>query len=218
MSELITARGVRVAGDGCCPNRLRGGNLAMTDHGRTLTTAAGFRNVGTVDITPGTTFSITGRYTQTAGNTIVDGTLRTRGISIQAGTVFGSKTLGGNLQSSGSITPGDSATQTAKLAVIGTYTQNSTGSLNISIGGLTAGTQYGQLNVTQAASLDGILNISLINAFVPNIGDTFNILNASSVTGTFATVNSLCINSSESFTITYNPTGVVLTVVSGACT
>ena len=96
-------------------------------------------------------------------------------------------------------------------------TQNSTGSLNISIGGLTAGTQYGQLNVTQAASLNGTLNISLINGFVPNVGDTFNILNASSVTGTFSTVNSLCINSNESFTLTYNPTGVALTVVSGAC-
>ena len=41
-------------------------------------------------------------------------------------------------------------------------------------------------------------------------------MNFSSETGTFSTVNGLPINSNEHFTITYQPTDVLLTVVSGA--
>src|SRR5262249_28035351 len=104
------------------------------------------------------------------------------------------------------------------LAITGTYTQTSAGSLNISLGGLTAGSQFGQLNVPKVATLDGVLNLALINGFVPNIGDSFKILTASSVTGTFATVNTLCINSNERFGITYEAGDVLLTVVAGACT
>jgi hypothetical protein len=43
-------------------------------------------------------------------------------------------------------------------------------------------------------------------------------VDASSVSGTFATINSLCINSDERFTVTYEATYVLLTVVAGACT
>jgi hypothetical protein len=170
-------------------------------------------------ISAGSTFALAPfkAYTQNGGTTIVDGNLKAGLINIQAGNVFGTKTLRGSVQSSGTITPGDSPTLTGLLAITGAYTQNSTGNLNISIGGLTAGTQFGQLNVTSTATLNGTLNVSLINGFVPNIGDSFDILSASSVTGTFATVNGLCIDSSESFTVTYNANDVVLTVVSGPC-
>jgi hypothetical protein len=41
-------------------------------------------------------------------------------------------------------------------------------------------------------------------------------MNFGSETGTFGTVNGLAINSTEHFTVTYQPTDVLLTVVSGA--
>jgi hypothetical protein len=63
--------------------------------------------------------------------------------------------------------------------------------------------------------LGGTLNIKLLNNFVPAIGDTFEILTARKVTGTFATVNGTKINDSEHFTVTYNADNVTLTVVSG---
>jgi len=50
---------------------------------------------------------------------------------------------------------------------------------------------------------------------VPTIGSTFKIMNFTSETGTFATVNGLAINMSEHFSLTYQPTDVLLTVVSG---
>jgi hypothetical protein len=186
---------------------------------RNFTTVGSFRNSGVIKISAGSIFAMAPfkPYTQNGGTTIVDGSLKAGLINIQAGNVFGTNTLRSSVQSSGTITPGDSSTLTGLLAITGAYTQNSTGNLNISIGGLTAGTQFGQLNVASTTTLNGTLNISLINGFVPNIGDTFDILNASSVTGTFTTANGLCINSSESFTVTYNANDVVLTVVSGPC-
>ena len=114
------------------------------------------------------------------------------------------------------LTPGDSATVTGKLTVADTYTQSSSGALDIQINGATAGTKYDHLKVTQGATLGGTLNIALGSGFTPTVGETFTILTASSVSDTFATVNGLAINGSEHFTITYNAGSVVLTVVSGA--
>jgi len=104
----------------------------------------------------------------------------------------------------------------------GTYTQSSTGALDISIGGTMAG-QYDQLNVT-TAKLNGTLNTTFINGFTPAVGQKFTIMNISSgsETGKFSscdgrTGGTTCpINSSEHFNITYSSTSVVLTVASGA--
>jgi hypothetical protein len=104
---------------------------------------------------------------------------------------------------------------TGVLKDTGVYTQNATGVLDIAITGTTAGTQYDQLNPT-TATLGGTLNISRPTGFVPSVGSTFKILNFNSATGTFATVTGLSINSTEHFTITYQPKDVLLTVVSGA--
>jgi hypothetical protein len=57
--------------------------------------------------------------------------------------------------------------------------------------------------------------VTLINNFLPAIGDTFTILTTSARTGQFATVNGLSINGGEHFQITYSATSVTLMVVSG---
>jgi hypothetical protein len=88
--------------------------------------------------------------------------------------------------------------------------------LNVTIGGTTVGTQYSQVAVSNGASLNGTLNVKLINGFVPAIGTKFTILTGSAVSGKFVTVNGLSINSSEHFDISYTATAVTLTVVSGA--
>ncbi len=59
---------------------------------------------------------------------------------------------------------------------IDTYTQQAGGTLQIEIGGLTAGTEYDQVNVSGLATLDGTLDIQLLDGFVPDEGDTFDIL------------------------------------------
>jgi hypothetical protein len=183
--------------------------------GKTLVTPASLSNAGRLTAGAGTNLNVTRSYTQTAGTTIVDGTLTApSGTTIQLGTVFGKGKIASSVVSSGSFTAGDSATSTGKLSP-STYTQHASGSLNIGIGGLAAGTQYGQLAVTNGASLNGTLKITRIKGFLPAIGSAFTILTGSAVSGHFSTVNGLSINSGEHFTISYNATSVVLTVASG---
>jgi len=117
------------------------------------------------------------------------------------------------VNSKASVTAGDTATKAGTLSV-STYTQQSGGSLNIQLGGTTVGTQYSQLAVANGASLNGTLNVKLINGFVPVIGNVFTILTTSARTGTFSTVN-LPTLSGAHFVINYSATSVTLTVVSG---
>ena len=112
------------------------------------------------------------------------------------------------------MTAGDSATSPGVLSVAG-YSQGINGVLNLAIGGTNVGTQYSQLDVTGGAGLSGTLNIGLIDSFIPAVGSTFTILTGSAVTGQFATVNGLSINSGEHFEINYNTSSVTLQVVSG---
>jgi hypothetical protein len=135
-------------------------------------------------------------------------------LAVNGGSLFGGGTLGYNVVDDSVMSPGTSIAATGKLTVADTYTQQSAGALDIQLNGITAGTNYDVLKVTQGATLGGTLNITL--GFTPTIGQTFTILTASSVTGTFATVNGLAINTNEHFTITYHAGGsVVLTVVGG---
>jgi hypothetical protein len=184
----------------------------------TTVTGGNFSNAGKVTVGVGSGFQIsapphvTPTYTQTAGTTTVDGVLTASGgVTIQAGKVFGKGTIASTLVSSGSVTAGDSTTKAGKLSM-STYTQNSSGSLNVQIAGLTAGTQYSQLAVANGVSLNGTLNIKVVNGFVPANGNTFIILTGSARSGTFAHVNGLSIPTGGHFTVAYNPTNVTLTV------
>src|SRR5229473_3081560 len=161
---------------------------SLTLHSKkALVTPGDFSNAGKLTVATGTKFTTGGAYTQTGGTTTVDGTLTApAGTSIQGGKVFGKGTIASTVVSSGAFTAGDSPTKTGKLSP-STYTQNANGSLNIAIGGLTAGTQYGQLAVANGASLNGTLNLTLINNFLPAVGNTFTILTTSARSGQFAT-------------------------------
>jgi len=186
--------------------------------GQTLTTAGSFTNAGKFTVATGSSFTVGGPaiYTQTSGTTTANGTLAASGgVNLQAGSLYGSGSISGNISSSGLVAPGQSTGTTGILSDTGAYTQNAAGSLDISIGGATAGTKFDELKST-TATLGGTLNIDLINGFMPTIGSKFKIVDYSSEAGQFATVNGLAINSSEHFSVAYQGTDVLLTVVSGA--
>ncbi len=85
------------------------------------------------------------------------------------------------------------------LTFIGNYIPSSTGVLEIELGGVTPDTGYDHINITGNANLNGTLNISLIDGFVPAPGDSFIIL---TTTGTV----------SDSFVTILKPTGVEIDV------
>ena len=200
---------------------------------QSFTSAGTFTNQGSITINKGSTFTVGsgGSYEQTGGKTTVNGTLTTSAflerrdepdsenaagtVKITKGWLYGN---GGNIaahvSSSGTIVPAQSTKTVGVLKISGAYTQSSHGALDANIAGANAG-QFNVLNVTGTATLGGTLNIGLLNNFVPAIGDSFEILTARQVDGTFATVNGTEINDSEHFTVTYNEGNVTLNVVSG---
>jgi len=121
-------------------------------------------------------------------------------------------TAGGSFTNAGYLGVGTGSTFTVGN---GSYTQNSSGLLDIAIQTTKAGTEYGSLDVSGSATLDGALDISLIGIPTLTVGETFDIVNGSSVACGWAEYG-LGINSSEHFQVDCNSNDVVLVVDSGA--
>ena len=185
-----------------------------------FTTNGSLANTGTMLVQKGCTMTIGGTgtsYSQTLGKTTMDGMLK-GGVNISAGTylgagsVTGAFSLGGGT-SNATFSVGD-AGKSAQVKVTGSYTQLANGILSTGIGGTTVATQYSQVKVTGPATLAGTLAAPLLSGFTPTVGQTFTVVSATSVTGTFSNTT-IAINSSEHFAISYTGTTAVLTVASG---
>jgi hypothetical protein len=188
---------------------------------RTFTTAAGFSNAGMVEISKTTTLTIgaNGNYTQTGGSTTVDGTLTLGSpgaVNISGGNLFGNGgTINGAVNlTAGNVNPGDGLGLVGDIKVNGNYTQGSSGDLNIDIAGTAPNTLYSVLNIVDAASLSGTLNVNLENGFVPKVNTKFTIVDYKSDTGQFVTTNFPTV-SGDHWTITYNATNIVIELVAG---
>jgi len=94
------------------------------------------------------------------------------------------------------------------------YTQSTSGALIIDIRGLGTA-NHGQLTATEAVTLAGSLTVNLVDAYEPEIGDTFTIMTGTSITGTFDTINGLIIGNGKQFDVIYNAADVTLEVIAG---
>jgi hypothetical protein len=72
------------------------------------------------------------------------------------------------------------------LVASGGYTSRSNSLLNSALGGTTAGTGFGQLQVAGTVTPNGSLSVDLINGFLPATNDSFTVLTAGTRSGTFA--------------------------------
>jgi hypothetical protein len=185
-------------------------NFAHFNSAGTLT------NTGQMTVAKGCKLTIGGTgtsYSQTSGKTTLDGMLIGTAV-INGGTFLGAGSITGNVvlgSTTAAILSLGDAGKSAQVKVTGSYTQNSTGTLTVAIGGTTLATQYSQLKVVGAANLSGTLAATLINAFTPTVGQTFTVVSATKVAGTFANTT-IPINSTEQFTVSYTKASVVLTV------
>ncbi len=93
----------------------------------------------------------------------------------------GSFTTAGDLDNAGTI---DLAPGT--LNVTGNYTQESSGTYAVGVGGLAVGGGLGQLAVSGVATLDGTLSVSLINGYTPPPGDSYPVITFASEAGDFS--------------------------------
>jgi PEP-CTERM motif len=177
----------------------------------------GFINSGSVLVAQGGTLTSPLTYTQTSGQTTVDGLLALTGngfANFSGGSVYGNGgTIQGNTISNAAFNIGDAPMSVGQMAINGNYTQGANGSLTFDIASLT---QYDQLNVSGHATLNGLVMVDLLNGYVPQIGNTFDVMNFAGSSGTFSMVIGLPINSQEHFVLEYNSTDLTLNVVAGA--
>lgn len=139
----------------------------------------------------------------------------TDGTVVNSGNITGAGSLdvtGGTVTNSGNISPG---TSPGILNISGDYTQDSSGSLNIELGGTTPGDDFDQLNVTSgAAVLAGSLNVTLINGFTPVGGNQFEVVKYDSSNGSFDSASLPGLPSGYTWNVNINPTSTILQVVS----
>ena len=98
----------------------------------------------------------------------------------------------------------------AEVSFEGSLALADTNTLFIEIGGTTPGSQYDRLTIAGSASLDGTLDVSLINGFTPTGGQQFTILTAGSI------VNNgfvLAGSAASSFNLLVNSTSVILQAI-----
>jgi len=150
-------------------------------------------------------------FTQSAGSTTLNGgnlTVTPGTMQLNGGALGGVGTVTAPVSNAGAtIQPGLGAA-TGILNISGSFAQ-SAGSLSVRMGGTAAGTQYDQLAVSGSANLTGgNLNASLINAFVPANGNTFDVFTFASKSGDFSSkFTPTFASGAGSFTATYLPVG-----------
>jgi hypothetical protein len=192
------------------------GTLLKSAGGSTATIDVPATNSGTFEINSGSVSFTRAAYLQTAGKTILNGgNLAAQvgiGVDIQGGSLTGSGTVTGSVSNGGSVAPGLSP---GKLTITGNYTQTSGGSFDVEIGGLSAETQFDQLKVNGTASLNGALNVTLINNFAPTEGNQFLVLDGTT-SGNFSVTNLPSLSGGSTWQVTVG--SVLLTVVTGGVT
>ena len=101
---------------------------------------------------------------------------------VNAGRVEGNGWFHISVESEGTIAPGLSA---GKIRFEQDLTLNAGSVLEYEFGGLTPITQFDQIDVGGTATLIGTIEVQLIDNFQPSVGDTFQVLTATSVVNTF---------------------------------
>lgn len=169
----------------------------------------------TVDIQSGatlTTFSGVNLY-ERGGVHLSGGRLDAQFIEVLGGSVSGEGTIEvgngpipGQVEiRQGELVVGDGI---GKLDIVGRFAASANSTVAMQLAGTAAGTLYDQLTVAGDVVLDGALEVTLSDGFVPDLGNTFNLISATgSLGGQFATIN---LPASFRWDLEYSDNSVVL--------
>jgi hypothetical protein len=147
------------------------------------------------------TLTSTGTLTNDAGGTVDATTITNNGTFNFTGGTLNVDTFNGELANTGgTLGPGHSPGTTT---INGDYSQDASSTLLIEIEGLIAGTEYDVLNVTGTATLDGVLDFDLDYSGL-ELGDSFDILSADIISGTFASITDQQINTEWVWELDYD--------------
>jgi RHS repeat-associated protein len=178
---------------------------------------------GTWNVFAGSTLSITnaGSLTTNAADVTLSGAGSTfasiDGITTSSGTLNildgASFTTTGDLSNQGTITVGAGSVVTVK----GAYTQSADAALGVEVGGPSSSGQFGELNASGNATLDGALNVNLTGLDIRQ-GDSFPIMSFGSGQGAFATVSGLYAGRTQVLQVAQNTTDVTIDAIVNTAT
>ncbi len=95
-------------------------------------------------------------------------------------TGVGTLTGGGEVDDNGKLTM-----DVGNAAIIGSYQQSSTGTLDIQASSGPGGSTYSTLTVSGSAQLSGILSMDFEDGYTPTSGTVFTVLTAGSIGASF---------------------------------
>lgn len=150
----------------------------------------GLTNNGVIDVLDGN-FSARGPFRQTAGEILLNASTFSNdnydlvfdgGVLRGSGTIdlFHNKWLRNN---------GATVQPNGLLMLDEHYAQGVSGTLQIDIGGLLPGSDFGVFEVAKQAALNGRLALSVTNGFLPASGDVFRVMGYGTHSGEFAQVD-----------------------------
>jgi hypothetical protein len=166
---------------------------------------------GEVELTPTTTLTLAGDYTESGGFSLLNGGTITLGaghkVNVTGGQFWGDGTVNGAFQNASALFVGG-AQLVGTLTINGSFTQTATGTTTFDVAGGTI-PLYDQLVVSGTATLAGNLTVDGLYGYVPPVGTVLTLITYASHVGTFATTS---INiTGHGGTVHYNATS--LTVV-----
>ncbi len=146
----------------------------------------GFTNAGEFVIETASQVQRTGSIAQTAGRTLVRGTLNpSDSVVLSGGELTGPGLVNNSVQNDATVAPGEPY---GALSIGGIYTQGAGGRLAIDVQGEQAGITHDVLGISGSATLDGTLALDFSGLAQPAVGQRFVVLNASSISGRFASI------------------------------
>ncbi|QEG33640.1 hypothetical protein [Bythopirellula goksoeyrii] len=143
--------------------------------------------------------------------TIINGTVEGTSSNLSIGFNGYVKGIGmlNNVYFTGTHAPGLSPAE----LLVGNLTYANSATLEIEIGGLTAGNSFDKLTSNGILDLDGTLDVTFLNNFMPSLGDSFEIITAANVIDEFAFENLPDIGPLL-WNVNYGATSVLLEVLS----
>jgi len=132
-------------------------------------------------------------------------------IILKGGTLEGWGWIAADVQNeSGIVMPGVTG-EWLSLGIKYDYQQGPDGTLKIGIGGPFSAYRYSVLKAHGQATLDGFLDVDLLDGYVPGYNEVFTIIEAPSISGQFVNAPSQVIFEGGTFDISYGETEVILT-------
>lgn len=153
---------------------LKNAGTLVNNSGAALNNSGHLDNSGTMKLLEDSVTTGMGTYTQTAGQTINNGTFTQALVDIQGGSLSGNGTINGavNLAGTATLSPGNSP---GMMTINGSYTQGKGAILEVELGSAS----FDILNITGTASLDGILQVVLYDDYIPANGASYSFMTAS---------------------------------------